>query len=161
MKGALHQQLRRALDDACQRKACTQESLGAAMGKSQRSVGQYLSDEAGALDLDEADAALHHVGSTLQGFLSGAPLRALTESERLACALVERPALLEFVADLLLVPKTQLPAILELIRGLGRFASGRRGGRTSGLGFGPNSVPRSKSAPVRRPKAPIRKQPRK
>ena len=126
MKGELHQQLRALLKAATDTGAVTQESLGRAMGeKSQTSVGQYLRDErrAGALDLDEAAAALHHIGSSLEDFIRGIPPRQMTPTERTAQRLELDPELEKHVRALLRVKRARLPGVLSLIR-VGLQASG-------------------------------------
>lgn len=151
MKGALHQRLRAELLNGMRANGISQESLGAAMdGKSHRSVGQYLDDEAGALDLDEADAALQHVGSSLEAFLAKAAPRTLTPTEKMARALVARPALIDLVEDLLRVPKTKLSDVIELTRGLSRLPNSRRGAKTPGSNDAPRPVRRTTKAPKTR-----------
>src|SRR4051794_753479 len=92
----LHGRLQRVLQDAWKRNVCTQDSLARAIGKTQTSVGQYLlanDKKSGPLDLDEAAAALHHIGSSLADFIAGAPPQDLTASERLARAIETLPPL--------------------------------------------------------------------
>lgn len=119
MKGPLHDQLHRALRDAWQAKRITQESLAQAIGNSQVNAGLYLrGGKAGALDLDQADAALRHIGSSLRDFLDGLPARPLTEAERLGQLLTEKPVLREVVQLLRDVPRKQLGAVVRLIETL-------------------------------------------
>lgn len=148
MKGELHERLRATLLRATEAGVCTQDSLGQAMdGKSQRSVGQYLNNEAGALDLDEATAALEHVNSTLREFIDGLPPRELSRTERLARALVTRPALADLVEDLLPVPKKELSHVIDLARELGQIATRTRGAKSGGRSGGSPRAPRTTKAP--------------
>lgn len=134
VKGELHRRLQERLQRAWRDGAFKQESLSAQMEKSQRSISQFLrgDDDAGALDLDEADVALRHIGSSLLEFLSGLPPRELTETERLAIDLDARPHLKAFVADLLPVPKSRLGGVLEWGRGVARLAIELHGARKTG-----------------------------
>ena len=153
MKGELHRRLQERLHRAWRDGAFKQESLSAQMQKSQRSISQFLrgDDDAGALDLDEADAALRHIGSSLLDFLKGLPARELTDTERLAIDLDDRPHLKAFVADLLPVPKTQLGEVLDLARGVARIAISLRGERSTRAGSGRAKKPAgTKSGPKRR-----------
>lgn len=72
MRGSYHQALKRFLLTKYAERAFTQESLARATGKEQTTIGQYLKPHgrAGTLDLDEADAALAHVGSSLAAFIA-------------------------------------------------------------------------------------------
>jgi hypothetical protein len=164
VKGELHRRLQERLHKAWREGAFKQESLSVQMEKSQRSISQYLrgTSDAGALDLDEADAALRHIGSSLKDFLSGVPPRELTETERLAIDLDERPHLRDFVADLLPVPKTQLGGVLDVARGAARIAIALRGERNAGPG--PERAQKqagTKSALGKRLKVPTRRKPAK
>lgn len=153
----LHRQLRAFLRTEWQAGRCTQESLAAAVGKSQTVIGQYLllnDAKSGALDLDEADAALRHVGSNLTDFIAGVPPRTLTETDQIAQELVTRPELVAFVKALLPVPKSRLAEVIEMASGLARLAIVRRGGRTPGSSGGHRPAPRTKSARGRRRSVP-------
>lgn len=72
MKGPYHEALRKVLLEKYAQKAFTQESLASETSKDQTTIGHYLrpGGKAGSLDLDEADAALRHVGSSLKAFVS-------------------------------------------------------------------------------------------
>lgn len=131
MKGELYERLRVTLRRAIQERdstheSPTQESLGKAIGKTQRSVGTFLDGSGGALDLDEAAKALEHIGSSLPDFLAGLPPREMSRTERMARALVTRPQLMDLVEDLLPVRQKKLSDVIELARQLGRVASQRR-----------------------------------
>ncbi len=142
LRGDLHVRLHRALKAAYDSKVCTQESLAIAIGKSQVTVGQYLrSERAGALDLDEASAALHHIGSSLMEFLRGAPPHPLSPTEVLCRDLESRPELLSLLKDLLPVPKPKLGALLTAVRVLIPLATGRRSGPASAQPDGSPSGP--------------------
>lgn len=109
--------LQAQLRDAWKRGVFTQESLAGAVGKKQTTIGQYLlGKRAGSLDLDEADAALQHMGSSLSAFLAGEPPRELTDAERIGHLIIERPGLRRIVELLLSVPKTRLGAVADLIQ---------------------------------------------
>lgn len=70
MRGPYHRALLGFLLSRWAEKTFTQESLALAMGKDQTSIGKYLKDKAGPLDLDDADAALTHAGSSLKAFIA-------------------------------------------------------------------------------------------
>lgn len=72
VRGPYHQALLKLLLVKYAERAFTQESLALATGKEQTTIGQYLkpTGKAGTLDLDEADAALAHIGSSLKAFLT-------------------------------------------------------------------------------------------
>lgn len=107
------------------RGSITQESIATEIGKTQTGVGKYLLDKGGALDLDEADAALRHIGSSLIEFLAGAPPRQLTDAERLGQVIAQRPGLRRVVELLLSVPKKRLDAVADLIQTVVLPAIGR------------------------------------
>jgi hypothetical protein len=156
VKGDLHQRLQAALHRAWRDGVFKQESLSAEMGKSQRSVSAYLRKDAdaGALDLDEADLALRHIGSSLPDFLAKAPPRELSDAERLAHALAARREVQPWVEGLLSVPAKKLPAVLELI-GVGvRAATGQVIPGNSGSRAAPTPARRTTRARGSRPRAP-------
>lgn len=72
VRGGYHQALKRLLLMKYAEKAFTQESLATVTHKDQTTAGQYLKakGKAGTFDLDEADAALHHIGSSLREFIA-------------------------------------------------------------------------------------------
>lgn len=71
VRGPYHRLLFGLLSEKYAQRAFTQESLGAAVEKDQKSIGNYLNDKNGApLDLDEADAALAHIGTSLKAFIA-------------------------------------------------------------------------------------------
>ena len=70
VRGQYHQKLLAFLQARWKAHAFTQDSLGRELGKDQTSMGKYLKDTAGTLDLDEADAALTHAGSSLRMFIA-------------------------------------------------------------------------------------------
>ena len=145
LRGELHVRLHRTLKAAYDGRVCTQESLAIAIGKSQVTVGQYLrSERAGALDLDEASAALHHIGSSLMEFLRGAPPHPLSPIEELCRGLESRPELLSLVKDLLPVPKPKLGALLAVVRGLIPLAIGPTGGKRGGHNSDPLPLKRTR-----------------
>lgn len=128
MKGELHRRVQAQLQKAWKAGVFKQESLSAVMKKSQRSVSEYLrgAAQAGALDLDEAAAALHHANSSLDDFLAGLPARDLSAADAIARRLEGRDDLIGLVEVLLGVPKKRLPAVIEQID-VGVFvATGRR-----------------------------------
>lgn len=71
VRGAYHQALKRLLLTKYAEKAFTQESLALVTELDQTTVGQYLKPDgkAGTFDLDEAHAALDHIGSSLRDFI--------------------------------------------------------------------------------------------
>lgn len=118
---------------------------------SQTNAGHYLrGDKAGTLDLDEAADALEHAGSSLAAFIAGSPVRELSETDRLARALVGRPELADLVKDLLPIGQKRLGDVIELIRGLARVATTRRDTRTPGSGSAPNPARRTTKARAKR-----------
>lgn len=149
VRGPLHHRLRQLLRDATKAGICTQESLSGAIGKTQTGVGKYLLGKAGTLDVDEAAAALDHIGSSLQEFIAKIPPRELTASDRLARALETR-GLVAFVQELLTVPRTRLPAVLDLARTGVYAATGRRGGQTAESLPGSTPGGRTTRAPTKR-----------
>lgn len=71
VKGAYHKELLEFLIVKWGEHAFTQDSLAAVTGKEQTTIGKYLNGgDSGAFDLDEADAALRHVGSSLKDFIA-------------------------------------------------------------------------------------------
>jgi transcriptional regulator with XRE-family HTH domain len=153
-RGPLHNRLHATLREAWLSKAVTQESLARAIGKSQESVGQYLrATKAGTLDLDEADAALHHIGSSLDAFLATMPPRPLTPTERLARELESRPEMQAVILDLLRVPRPRLGAVLALLRGVLPLAIGPRGSQTDATPFAASAAGRTTVAAQRRRRA--------
>jgi transcriptional regulator with XRE-family HTH domain len=150
-KGPLHERLQATLRQAWVSKAITQESLAKATGQSQENMGQYLrGGKAGALNVDQADAALRHIGSSLAEFLANVPPRELTDAEKLAQKLVLRKELREWVEGLLNVPKKQLPAVLTLLNLGIRSAIGLEiTGNTESLAE-PTEARRTTRAPKRR-----------
>ena len=125
-RGELHQRLISLLNEQIDVGACTQESIGSATGKKQATVSGILKRNKGTFDLDEAAAALEHVGSSLRDFVAGVPPRVLTHGERMGRALATRSDLYELVEDLLSVPKPKLDSTIELVRQVARLASARR-----------------------------------
>jgi hypothetical protein len=123
------------------------ESLASAIGKTTQSVRDYLNQlKGGPLDLEEADRALRHIGSSLSDFLAGQPPREVTDAERLAQELEARPEVVSFVRDLLPLKEPKLSAVLELARGIAHLAIGRHERRRFGPTSGPQRAPRTKSA---------------
>jgi hypothetical protein len=150
VRGDYHERLRTLLKNATQQGVCTQDSLSRAIGKTQTGVGKYLLGKGGALDLDEAAAALHHVGSSLPDFLGAMPPRTLTSTEQLVRALESRPELRQLVEALLPVPKSRLGAVLALVRGVVPIAIGPPGGRTPGSRSASTAATHTKSGRARR-----------
>lgn len=126
----LHQRLHAMLVAENNAGRITQESLGRAIGKRQESVGVYLRTGNGALDVDEADAALRHIGSSLRDFLDELPPRELPPTEKLARALASTPGLPELLRDLLDAQQTLLPALRGLAKHVAPLATERPPGRT-------------------------------
>lgn len=152
MKGPLHERLQKALQEATAKGTATQDSLSRATngGKTQTGFGKYLQGKGGALDLDEAEIALRHIGSSLQDFLNGLPPRELTPDEIVCRDLLHRAALLELVKALLEIKKPQLPAVLELIRTFVLPATGPHGPRTRGSRSAPTRARRTTKEPAKR-----------
>lgn len=69
MRGRYHELLTGVLLEAIARRdGITQDSLASVAGKHQTTVGDILKQGTGTFDLDEADALLRHVGSSLKDF---------------------------------------------------------------------------------------------
>src|SRR5688572_11269257 len=117
----------------------------------QTTISGILRRDAGTFDLDEAAAALDHVGvGTLAAFAAEAPPLPPTPATRLAGALTERPELVAFLADLLLVPKPRLAEVIELASGIARVTTGRRGVGTPGSTSARRPARRTTTALTRR-----------
>lgn len=147
VRGPLHQRLITLLNEQIVRGVCTQESLAGAVKLHQTTVSGILKRNAGTFDLDEAAAALDHVGSNLRDFLSRVPPLELSPTERLTRALAARPALEAMIAALLRVPKTRLAAVVELVRGVVPIAIGPRAAETDAPTTG--SRPARRTTPAR------------
>lgn len=147
----LHERLHALIQQKSRAKEVTQESLAAAIGKDQTTVGLYIrGDKAGPLDLDEAADALKHIGSSLQEFLAGVPPADLTASERLARDLEQKPEIVAFVEDLLRVPKPRLAQALPLLRETVYLAIGRRAIKTGAFPRGTSVAERTTRGPTKR-----------
>lgn len=70
VRGPYHQALVELFLRKSAEKAITQDSLGRALGKDQTWAGKYFRGISGPLDLDDADAALAHIGSSLKAFIA-------------------------------------------------------------------------------------------
>lgn len=72
LRGPYHDALRALLERAWRGGQLKPDSLAAEMGQDPSTLGKYLRGDrkAGALDLDEADTALRHIGSTLHAFIA-------------------------------------------------------------------------------------------
>lgn len=154
VRGEFHQRLRATLADAVQRRVCKQETLAAALEKDQTTISKYLNDKVGTLDLDEADIALRHIGSSLADFLAGQPAQPLTAIDQLARTLASKRLLLPWVEGLLRVPEKQLPGVLALIdvgvrAGTGKAVIGRTESPSA-----PTAARRTARGSMRRPRAP-------
>jgi transcriptional regulator with XRE-family HTH domain len=153
-KGPLHERLQATLRQAWVSKAITQESLAKATGQSQENIGQYLrGGKAGALNVDQADAALRHIGSSLAEFLANVPPRDLSDVERLARDLAGRKELQPWVEGLLSVPGLKLPAVLELINVGVRAATGKAIAGSTGSPGAPKKGRRTTAGSRSRPRA--------
>lgn len=151
VRGEFHKRLVKLLADRIAAGVCTQESLAKRVGMHQTTVSGILRRDAGTFDLDEAAAALDHVGAgSLATFLAGVPPADPTPATRLAARLVERPELLQLLEDLLPVPKPRLAELIELIGGLSRVATGRRATETRAHSSGRRAAPRTTAAPAKR-----------
>jgi hypothetical protein len=129
----------------------TQESLAKHVKMHQTTVSGILKRDAGTFDLDEASAALEHVGAgSLADFVAGVPPPPVHLATRLAAALLERPKLMQLVEDLLDAPKTQHADVVELVRNLVLPAIATRGGKTRGPRIEPTAAPRTTKAPKKR-----------
>lgn len=150
-KGPLHARLHKMLHDAWVAKDITQESLARAIGGSQENAGQYLrAQKAGALDLDEAAAALRHVGSSLADFVAKIPPKPPTPAERIARQLEGREDLIPLVEALLGVPRPRLSVVIGQIDAGVFAATGRRLLRSGEAGSETKQASRTTTASKRR-----------
>lgn len=69
VRGAYHRQLVALLLEKIAEGAATQESLADATRMHQTTISGILKRDAGTFDLDEANAALNHVGGSLRSFV--------------------------------------------------------------------------------------------
>jgi predicted transcriptional regulator len=156
VRGELHQRLVAAVAAALRSGTVTQESLAKAVGMHQTTVSGIIRRNAGTLDLDEADAALRHIGSSMADFLANLPPRGLSDAERLAHALSVRMELRPWIEGLLRVPVKKLPAVLELITVGVRAATGTAIPGNTGSRPAPRTARRTTAARAQRPRAPKR-----
>lgn len=77
MRGSYHRLLIGVLLREMARQSVTQESMAAAVKMHQTTVGDILRQDAGTFDLDEADALLRNIGSSLV-FFTADPAHAVT-----------------------------------------------------------------------------------
>lgn len=143
----LHRRLQALLAELCTRQGIGQSSFALAIGKDQTTAGRYLRGHAtaGTLDLDEAEAALHHVGGSLREFLAGAPPPEPSALEQRIRQLQTLPGIDELTKGLLLVPKKQLWLVLDLIRRLERKGAKRGRGSSGEL---PNGQTRARRTQI-------------
>lgn len=121
VRGPYHHALRELLVSKHREKVFTQESLARATGKNQSTMGQYLrpNGTAGTLDLDEADAALDHIGSSLKAFIVD-PAHAITRP-----AATLSPIAADLWEMLRRMPEDQLKVFRNLARSVQKLSSGR------------------------------------
>jgi hypothetical protein len=153
VRGALHQRLTAVLAAKLRGGDVTQESLAKAVGMHQTTVSGIIKRNAGTLDLDEADAALRHIGSSLDDFLANVPPRELSDVERLARDLAVRKDLQPWVEGLLSVPGLKLPAVLELINVGVRAATGKAIAGSTGSPGAAKKGQRTRAESKQRPRA--------
>lgn len=147
VRGEFHKRLVTLLDERLRAGVCTQDSLAVRVGMHQTTVSGIIRRNAGTFDLDEAAAALDHVGAgTLADFAAGVPPLEPDAVTKLAAALTERPELVAFLAALLPVPKPRLAEVIELASGIARVATARRAGRTPGSTAARRKGPRTTKA---------------
>src|SRR6185295_8131927 len=79
VRGPYHRRLVQVLVQELARQDITQESLAAVLDMHQTHDGAILKRDAGTFDLDEADLALTHVGSSLKAFVAD-PANAVTRA---------------------------------------------------------------------------------
>ncbi len=157
MRGDLHQRLVVTLSAALRSGAVTQESLAKAVRLHQTTVSGIIKRNAGTLDLDAADAALRHIGSSLADFLANLPPRDLSDADRLAQRLSVRMELRPWIEGLLSVPVKKLPAVLELINVGVRAATGRAIQGSTESRPVPTKARRTRAESTPRPKGPTRR----
>lgn len=151
MRGPYHERLiallARKIDE---NDGITQESVARAVGMHQTTLGGVIKRSKGTLDLDEAAAALEHIGSSLPDFIAGHEPRPFTDAERLGRVVDERPGLRRVVELLIAVPKTRLGAVADLIQTVVLPATARSSRETVGSLPSPTKAPRTKPGPKKR-----------
>jgi len=70
VRGPYHRLLVRWILEELARQDVTQDSLGAVVDMHQTTIGGILRKDKGTFDLDEADLALRHLGSSLKAFIA-------------------------------------------------------------------------------------------
>src|SRR5436190_19611366 len=107
MRGEIHRRLVSLLKKKIADGACTQESLARATGMHQTTISGILKKDKGTFDLDEAAAALAHVGIAFGDFAKQAPSPksgALTVYDSIVTGLKKRDEVTPLVVALLGVP---------------------------------------------------------
>lgn len=147
----LHARLQALLQERWKAGAFDQVSLAKAIGKDQTTVGQYLRNgKAGPLDLDEAAAALEHIGSSLADFIAALPPRDLSAADILCREVVGREDVIPAVKALLAVPRKRLHGVLLQIENGVFVATGRTVRLTAESETETTPASRTKSVPRRR-----------
>lgn len=130
VRGEYHRRLRSVLLEALARQAITQESLGAAVQMHQTTVGGILKKDEGTFDLDEADAALRHIGSSLRDFATD-PVSVVAPTPPVSKAATQLAAALTGLDD------EDLRIVLGVARSVrARARAEKRLGRPRGAGRG-------------------------
>lgn len=128
MRGPYHEHLLRLLLLKYAEGAFTQESLARALGQDQKTSGNYLRGKGGALDLDEADAALRHAcNTTLKAFIAD-PARTISMPSRRPSGPL--PDLLRVIDDLR-ENNEAIRTLLGAARGVRSAVRAQRGGNQS------------------------------
>lgn len=141
VRGHYHEQLREALAAALRQPGCDQTSLAEELKRDQSGLSKYLRNEAGTMDLDEADTALTHCGrGGLREFVLGTPPPQPPVGDippRLLAFLRENESFKQLLSDLLDVPRAKRAEVLAIWQPVVRALRGRpTGGRPPGTSGG-------------------------
>lgn len=144
MRGPYHRALQTLLEQARKAGKLTQESLAEDVEKEQTTVGKYLRDKAGTLDLDEADAALRHVGSNLRAFINDpARVHPSNDPPVLVQRLMRHAEFVQFCEAVAALREPQRQRALASYAALAQASRPRQSGGSAGGGEGTNNRTKS------------------
>lgn len=145
VRGRYHQLLRDVLRRGAAAKVYTQDSMAEDLDIDQTTVGKYLSEKGGTLDLDDANAALMHIGSSLQAFVAD-PEHIVPVAPTLPVVvrrLLKDDGFVELVGVLAGAKVDRRPDVVRHLVSIARaLTPKRRGGRPGGYGQGGSSTTR-------------------
>jgi hypothetical protein len=143
VRGTYHARLRATLVEATREPGCDQTSLAEALKRDQSGLSKYLRDEAGTMDLDEADKALRHcgLGGLLEFVTNTPPPRPHEDVPPRILTLVQQPEIMALLQDLLDVPPKRRAELLGIWQPTVKLLRGkRRGGRPPETSGGTNTT---------------------